>query len=43
VERKEAIQKEQAEVKSWAQLQGIDPTYLMPGFGRHKRGWSKPA
>ena len=35
-QRKDAMQKKHDELKSWAQSQGIDPSYLM--FGRMHRG-----
>ncbi len=44
-ERKKAMDEKQAEIKSWAEAQGIDPNYFMFGFGRggmHKQGWAKP-
>jgi hypothetical protein len=36
-QRDEQIKAEQAEAKAWATSQGIDPTYVMPGFmGPHQ-------
>jgi polyhydroxyalkanoate synthesis regulator phasin len=35
------FQAEQDELKTWAQSQGIDPTILMPPFGREKRGFGR--
>jgi hypothetical protein len=41
-QRKQQFQAEQDEIKTWANSQGIDPSYLMPGFGMHRgRGWIK--
>jgi ribosomal protein L3 len=40
-QRKQQITAEQAELKAWAQSQGIDPTYITPGFGRGFRGMHK--
>lgn len=39
-QRKDQIQAMQNEIKAWAQSQGIDPTYLMPGgfMGRGMKG-----
>jgi phenylpyruvate tautomerase PptA (4-oxalocrotonate tautomerase family) len=44
-ERKKTMETKRAELKSWAESQGIDPSYVIFGFGRgglHKQGWSKP-
>lgn len=32
-QRKQQFQGQQDEIKSWAATQGIDPSYVMPGFG----------
>lgn len=44
-QRKSQFQAMQDELKSWAKSQGIDPTYLMPGFGmggfKRGGGWFK--
>lgn len=44
-ERQKQFQAEQDELKKWAESQGIDPTYLTPGFGMGKgrpmRGFNK--
>jgi len=41
-QRKQQFQAEQDEIKAWAQGQGIDPSYLMPGFGRGGKGMFGP-
>ncbi|MCL4354485.1 hypothetical protein M1349_03380 [Patescibacteria group bacterium] len=43
-QRKQQFQKEQDEINSWAKSQGIDPAYVMPGFGMGRfrgmhKGW----
>jgi len=44
-QRKQQFQNEQTDINNWAKAQGIDPKYLMPGFGgggfrgMHK-GWN---
>ncbi|MCL5409799.1 MAG: hypothetical protein M1607_02995 [Patescibacteria group bacterium] len=39
-QRKQTLQQEQDEIQSWAQSQGIDPSYLRPGyFVKGGRGW----
>ena len=39
-QRKQTMQKMRDEIKSWAQSQGIDEKYLMPGFGMfHRMPW----
>ncbi len=46
-QRKQQLQAEQAEIKTWAASQGIDPSYLRPGFGMRRMGgpkvWPKPS
>ena len=49
-QRKTQIQNEQNDIKTWAQSQGIDPTYVMPGpgMGGFRGGmkggrWNKPS
>lgn len=37
-QRKQQFQAQQEEIKAWVQSQGIDQSYLMPGFGRGGRG-----
>lgn len=37
-ERKQQFQSEQDEIKTWTSTQGIDPSYVMPGFGMGFRG-----
>lgn len=32
-QRKQQFQAQQDEIKSWVESQGIDPSYVMPGFG----------
>lgn len=44
-ERMKLLKDKKAELITWAQSQGIDPSYVMFGFGRggiHKQGWAKP-
>lgn len=44
-ERRKAMEAKQTELKSWADSQGINESYLIFGFGRfgmHKQGWSTP-
>ena len=38
-QRKQAMTAEQAEIKAWAQAQGIDATYLHMGFGMRRGGF----
>lgn len=43
-QRRQTLEKEQAEIKSWAKSQGIDPSYLKQGFGIGRGGhwgWNK--
>lgn len=37
-QRKQQLQAEQAEIKTWASANGIDPKYVMPGFGLGRMG-----
>jgi len=37
-QRKQQFQNEQNEIKTWAQSNGIDPKYVMPGFGMAGQG-----
>ena len=43
-ERKDQAQKELQEFKSWMETQGIDPSYVKPGWGKwgmHRFMWNK--
>ncbi len=37
-QRKQQFQAQQDEINTWAKSQGIDPSYLMPSFGKGGRG-----
>jgi len=37
-QRKQQFQNEQNDIKAWAQANGIDPKYVMPGFGMAGQG-----
>jgi hypothetical protein len=37
-QRKQQFQNEQNDIKSWAQTAGVDPKYVMPGFGMAGQG-----
>jgi hypothetical protein len=51
-QRKQQFQNEQSDIKTWAQVNGIDSKYIMPGFGMAGQGgfrgrgfgkWAKPS
>lgn len=41
-QRQAAMQSEKNEITTWANSNGINPTYVMPFGGRMRGGWNKP-